>query len=392
MITEHSKTFGFSSANRWVHCNGSIKLAENDPPEPSTEESREGDAAHYVAEQGLLSFKADISYLNTLNGLIDTQDPAGTIITEEMVDAALVYVKTIVAIVGNDPERRKALFVEMRVNSNYMDPEAWGTADAIFYDPLTNTLYVWDFKYGHGSVLAYENYQLIGYAQAACENLNLTRLNPRLDLNIIQPRCYDGNGPIRNWVIAFDFIRTYINKMKFAIQQYRMAKPLLVSGSWCTNCQVSWKCPSVTNAAAIGIDQSNKTFALEMTAEGLAYEKQLIDTALARMTERSRAIDVMVEGRIRKGELIPGYRMMDAFGRKAWSCAKEQVLLMGKAFKLDFKKPDDVITPTQAIALLKKNGLPADAIKSFHHSPKAGVKLVADDGTRAKLIFSEGKL
>jgi hypothetical protein len=46
-------------------------------------------------------------------------------------------------------------------------------------------------------------------------------------------------------------------------------------------------------------------------------------------------------------------------------------------------------TPTQAIAELKKKQLDASVISTYYHTPKTGVKLVADDGTRTKRLFSQ---
>jgi hypothetical protein len=392
MITEHSKTFGFSAAPRWVNCNGSIKLAEGDPPQEDTQDTREGTAAHHVAEQMLNAFKIGQNWFEIGAALIGVADPDGTIIDDDMFDAALTYVQIIVKVVGNDPERRKYLFIELKVKSTYLDPEAWGTSDAIFYDVTTNTLYVWDFKYGHGSVVAFENYQLLGYAQAAVEIFNYKRLNPRLSLHIVQPRCYDGQGALRSWEIAFDFIRTYINKMSHAIQTYRMGKPLCVSGPWCRDCEVGHKCPSLTGASAVAVDLSHKPIPLEFAAEGLAYEKTVIDAAIDRMTQRKSAIDALMEKRVRGGELIPGFCMEQQYGFKGWNQPIKNIFMMGDLLKVNLRKPEAAISPTQAITLLKKAGHDTNTINAFYSVPKTGSKLVPDDGSKAAQIFSQEKL
>jgi hypothetical protein len=321
--------------------------------------------------------------------LVGVKADNGIIITDEMFDAALTYVNQVIKVVKD----KKHLHIEVRVDARMtIDPEAWGTADAIYYDVATNTLHIWDFKFGHASVKAIENYQLIGYAQAACETFNYTKLNPRLVLCIVQPRCYDGLGPVRTWETCFDNLRGYINQMRHQITKYRMRETTLDTGEHCRDCQARYLCPASQQAAANGIDYSTKTIAQEMTPEALAYEKTLVDIAHDRLKQRKIAIDAEVENRIRKGEFIPGFVMEEKLGSKAWKIPVSEVKLIGEIFAIDVIKSETCLTPTQTIASMKAKGMDPSVLSMYYNTPTAGMRLVSNDGTKAKNIFSQEKI
>lgn len=386
---EHSKVFPFSSAHRWSQCHGSPKMCK-DEPDTADETALEGETAHWVAQQMLETFKLGGDGPAIGVTLIGMQAPTGMIITEEMYDGALVYYNQIVRVVG---EHRDELHIEVRVHAHHtLDPEAWGTADAIYYDPSTNTLYVWDFKFGHYSVEAYDNWQLVCYALAACETFKFDKINPRLNLNIIQPRCYDGKGPVRNWITVLDDLRAHVNIMKAAITEHRMNKGKVTSGDWCRECLARHKCPAIRQAAAVSIDYSTQAIPLDMSNEALAYELEIIERAEARMKQRRAAIETEAESRVRAGQLVPGRRMEDTIGQRKWSQPDNHIFMLGETLGVDFHQPDKPVSPNAAETILRKNGVDESVIKAYYHKPHTGLKLIADDGTRAKRIFSQEKI
>ena len=390
MIEEHSKLFGFSSAHRWTgnHCPGSVGMCL-DEEDPDTEASMEGTAAHYVAETMLQQFKqrVDSNGIPAGEALIGQQAPNGIIIIEEMFDAALVYYLKVTEVVGTDVERKANLRIEKRVYAPSIDEEAWGTADAVFWWPNTNTLVIWDLKYGHKSVDAHENEQLVGYAQATAETFQIDTLNPRLCLNIVQPRCYDGKGALRQWNTCLDNIRAHVNHLRHAANLHREGKAMCRSGEWCYKCPARGKCTALTGASTVAVDYSAAPVKLNMSPVALGYELELVEKALDRLEQRHEAILAEAEKRVRGGELIPGRRMEDKLGNKKWNKEVDPAML-GSLFGCDFMKPAPPKTPTQAITELRKKGLDESVISTYYHTPKAGVKLVADDGTRTKQLFS----
>ena len=392
---EHSKTFGISGAGRWVYCSGHVKLMQDEPEQEPTQESMEGDATHFVGECMLRAYKAT-GYTTAVEcgeAMVGITHANGVIITEEMFDVALCYLDKIYAVVGDDPKRRAMLIVEQRVEARSIDPECWGTPDAFFYEVDTNTLYVWDLKNGHGRVDVFENYQLLGYSQAICETFSYTRLNPRLNLNIVQPRCYDGRGSIENWTVAFDHIRGYVNKMKSAVGEHRMAMSKLRTGKWCKHCKTSHKCPAIRQAGGNAIDVSMDTISREMTPDSMSYEKGLVEHALLILKERQSALDSMIEKNIRDGKFIPGYRMQDTVSSKKWKNNDPKTMeMMGQLLGVETMNEPKPLTPTQVLTKLKKNKIDESVIMPYYHTTKTGVKVVPDDGSRAKQIFSQEKI
>lgn len=69
-------------------------------------------------------------------------------------------------------------------------------------------------------------------------------------------------------------------------------------------------------------------------------------------------------------------------GRERWIKPEPEVIAMGELMgvKLGVTK---LVTPKQAI----KAGMPEAVIKSFTETPRGELKLVPDDGTKARKIF-----
>lgn len=388
---EHSKTFGLSNAGRWVHCSGHVQFMQDEPPEEETQDTKEGTAAHGVGQVMLESFKASEDHIAAGELMVGSTYENGAIITDEMFDAALTYVNQIIAVVPVAEAYR--LLVEQRVVASKIDAGCWGTMDTGWYDIQANTLHIWEFKYGHGRVNVFENYQLLAQGQAACETFSYTRINPRLSLNVVQPRCYDGKGTFDTWVIAYDDIRPYVNQMAMSAMEYRKGESMIRVGHWCKNCKTSHKCPAILGAAAHASDFAQTTIALEMTPEAVAYEKLTIDHALLVLTERQSAVNAQAEARIRKGELIPGFRMTDTMSHKKWKDQNPAVLTaMGKMLGINTMNDPKPLTPTQVVTQLKKKKIDENVIAPYYEVTKTGVKLIADDGSKAQRIFSQEKI
>lgn len=391
MIEEHSKLFGFSSAHRWSNCHGSVALCLNEP-NPDSPSSMEGTAVHWVGEQLLLAFKDDLVTPDPMTYVGQTA-PNGVVVTEDMVDAATVYYKAVTSVVMSDIDRKKHLCIEMRVHAQSIDKEAWGTGDAIFYDKKTNTLHVWDLKYGHRSVDAYFNEQLVGYAQGYMESTNMTG-NARVSLNIVQPRCYDGKGAVRNWTTTqlHPEFKAIVAKMQDACATHNKGTAMLQSGAHCRDCLAMYKCPAILQAGSATIDYSCSPIPTEMTADAISYEATLITAAIARLTQRQTAINAVMEARIIAGEFVPGYIMEARYGRDKWDRSVKEMQMFAEMMGVNLTAPTTLITPGQAKTILKKKGIDGSVIEVYYSKPKSGMKLVPDDGYQSRNIFSGGKL
>lgn len=387
-MTEHSKLFGFSSAHRWAsgRCPGSVQLCA-DEPDTESDISREGSACHWLAEKMLNEYKQRIDSNGVPKGqsLIGQVADNGVVIDEDVFDAALVYYTEITSVVVD----KTKLHVESKVAAPSLDEEAFGTSDASYFDDQSNTLYVWDLKYGFKGVDAFENLQLTGYAQATCETLGLTALSPRLSLSIVQPRCFDGKGACRTWDTNYKSLQSLVVLLRGGIVEHRSGVAEAHSGEWCLNCRGMYKCPANIAACAGAIDHSCEPTPVTMTNDSLSYELTVAMDALERLADRVamlevRAADVIID----KGEFLPGFRMENRMGRKKWDKTNEEVIMLGELFGVDFSNPPTAVSPSKAMTELKKKGVDETVIKDYYSVPKIGLKLVKDDNSRSKQIFS----
>lgn len=360
-----------------------------------TDATREGNAAHWVGERILNSYKPDMPIIINLD-LIGQPAPNGVIVTEEMWDGAHLYANHIL-MVCMSTGLLDQLHIEERVSMPEIHEHCWGTPDCWAFDAKTLTLYIFDFKYGHSSVVAFMNWQLICYIQGILNQViptlpPKTAHNIKVVATIVQPRCYDGQGALRTW-------EEYAIKMNPHVEQLRVAAHAAMeiinrctTGSHCKNCNGRPHCPALRESAARVIDQSCDTIPSPMTDIGLAYELEKLTDAEDRLTARRAALEVDAEFRIRQGTQMPGLSLEQKYGRDKWNMDDAMVISTGQMMGVELTAPAAVLTPSQAKALLKKNDVDPAVIDGLYSKPPTSMKLVVDDGSKAKQIFSQGEL
>ena len=205
-----------SSAERWIHCPGSVALSEQCPPPGSSEYADEGTKAHSIAEAKLRQIIGEITP-KELEKIIKKHQPDGEM--EEATDFYRDQVVEILAAAGKDAE----LMVEQRFSLNRWAPESFGTSDAVVIGD--GKIEVIDLKYGKGvKVSAKGNPQLRMYGAGAAnlfegmydfDTVRMTIIQPRLDhvsteelpleelmswmKDVVKPaarEAYDGTGEI----------------------------------------------------------------------------------------------------------------------------------------------------------------------------------------------------
>lgn len=141
-----------SSAHRWLYCHGSVTL-EAGLPDQSTEFSREGTAAHALAEWCLREGIAPTEMVG--------DELEGWTVTAEMANAVADYVDYVRNI--HATTHNSTLLVEQRVEFTNWVPGGFGTSDAIVIgDGLCHVI---DLKFGQGvKVNAHRNEQAMLYA------------------------------------------------------------------------------------------------------------------------------------------------------------------------------------------------------------------------------------
>lgn len=177
MPSEHAK-LSPSSAERWISCPASIRMAELVPKEEDSPYAAEGTRAHAWAEvEAARYFKliTDEEY--------EQRKPS----TPADPDMAR-YVELYIDVLEEALEERdgSVLMLEQRLQTGI--PRCWGTSDAVIVSPTH--VHVIDFKYGQGvKVSAVDNPQLQLYGVSALEEYgDLLGEVEDVTMTIFQPR------------------------------------------------------------------------------------------------------------------------------------------------------------------------------------------------------------
>lgn len=357
-----------SSADRWYQCARSPSLEAAFPEDEESEAAREGTAAHwYLAER--------LQGRWPVNGAIAEN---GVPVTAEMVEHVQPLIDAVQEVQAlTDAE----LHVEQRVSMALgVHPDNWGTCDAFLYDPDTKTIYIWDFKYGHGYVDHVRNWQMIDYAQGVLEHYGLAPGSASVSMTVYQPRCYHRGEPLRTWTITGDEHRALIEQLH---QRAKLVSPnaAATTGPACKNCK--GLAPCMANQLMVGsaLDVTLRTTSEPLTGRALGAEY----ATLLEAEERIKARRVGLEAAIKSNPAGTGWVPEQGYGRDKWTAPVEQVVELGEMFGVNLKKPAEVITPAQA----RKLGVDAEVIKAYSVKPRGEVKLVRVSDSAAARAFSE---
>jgi hypothetical protein len=368
-----------SSAARWVKCAGSVTLSILYPEGDDTPEAMEGTAAHWAFAEMLEGRLIDV-------GLVA---PNGVVLTEEMIEGAEMYVDDIETTLGKP--WMKYLQVEQRVDIPSVHAANWGTPDTYLFahNPTTGaaTLYLWDYKFGHGYVDVFENWQLIDYAAGVLDSLQIDgHADQYLDIvmRVVQPRSYHRDGPVREWRVKAADLRPYFNKLRAAAEAAMLPEAPCVVNPECKHCSARHVCEAFTGAAYRAADLATRSVPLELSPAAMGLELRMLKAAQATLDARITGLEQAAFSRLTRGERIPFFALEATVGRQVWSKPLPEVFALGAMFGKDLAKPA-AITPKQA----EKAGIDPALVALYSMTPAGSLKLVPDDGTTARKVFGK---
>ena len=355
-MSNHSR-FAPSSMARIVSCPGSLKLCEQYPQAPSD-----------AADEGTLSHEVIAAVY------LGKPIPAGA--TEEMRDGAELWMETVGVHSG-----LRSIHVEEFVDCSVIYRDCWGTPDLWAYDHNSHVLYVYDYKYGHSFVAAYQNWQLIAYAMGILDNPLLGPVE-QIVCTIVQPRNYHSEGMVRSYVIAINSKNRYLDHLKEACRLADQGGSMCITGASCRHCPARHVCQALQSSNYDIAQYIGQALPFELTDQALGYELTRFNAAQDVLKARTSGLELEVVSRINRGASIPGWSMKQAQGRQKWTMPVAEVITLGVLMGIDVSKPG-AITPKQAI----KAGLPKELVADYSESHVGAVELVADNGRNASLIF-----
>lgn len=353
-MTEAHALLAPSSAARWMQCGRSPSMEAAFPEEEESEAAREGTAAHWWWSEAMAG--------KTRTGVASN----GALITDEMVEHGTTLMERILSVAP-----QAEVIVEAQIRNPVIHPDNWGTPDAFWYDATTHTLYIWDYKYGHGYVGAYRNWQLINYGALISAFLGLDTTSLRFVFTIFQPRNYSADGPFREWWVEGGEILSLIRQMQSSA---KVAGPdsRAVSGPECKNCKARHGCAVLQAVAYSVVEITGYTMPEALSERALGKELALLKQAEERLKARITGLEEDAKARLKSGKVLQGWMLEQGFGREVWTVSPDEVFALGDMMGLDLRKKAEAITPAQA----RKLGLDEDVSKAYSKRPPGEVKLV----------------
>lgn len=408
---EHSQV-GASTCERWWNCPGSNALIATLPAKAATKYAAEGTAAHSVCENVLknkILYKAKWNAENLI-GEIQEVDDFQIKVTEEMAEAANLYVNTIlediqrigctiktsIQLDGKDKDSWKKLDektqdlpyspwvnIEQNFTLDDVDPEARGTNDASIFVP-GKTLIVYDFKYGRGiPVEAVENKQMLYYAIGAAGDKLLDFES--IELVIIQPRAEHPQGPVRRWVTTPQYVNTFKQELTKRIKATRTSKETC-TGKWCQFCNAKMICPATRTKMN---EIAKADFQAPMEAKVLKTPDKLTPQELRIILDNADLIENYIKEvreyayiLLERGGTVEGYKLVK--GGKAhrqWSDEN----LAASMLELEFGEDEIYSTKLKSPAQIEKLSKSAKEIVSLYAiRPKSKLVLAKENDVRER--------
>lgn len=371
---------GASSCERWLNCPGSVNLAKGLPPSKSSIYAATGTVAHMLGEKILVETLTGTSArdqwgLDDEIGRTYVESDFEIEVTEEMAEAVEVYIDSVVEYAN---KYCATVQPEVRFHMPHIDPQAFGTCDAMLYATLDRIIVI-DYKHGQGHAVEVENnYQLKYYALGAYYSLpeDLRDIG-YVEMVIVQPRAKHLDGPVRSCVITKAELLAFEVELKEAIARVRAADASLQVGKWCTFCTARPVCPAlrkdIEEKACLVFDK------IEQEPLELPEVSTIQPERLAKLMENAAlfrswcdSVAALATALAEKGVEIPGYKMVDKYGNRRWINEKD----VESAYSLEFG--DDIYTkklksPAQLEKVLKKR---KDELADYVEKPLTGRVLV----------------
>lgn len=316
-----------SSSHRWLACPPSAVAAEVYPRQ-DTEFTREGTLAHEVAE-----------VMTRNGGCFGVGDElfakAHAEINKEMLECAGVYSDYIHEQIQSGAA---TMLLEQRVDFSPWVPEGFGTADCILIQG--DTMDVIDYKYGKGvAVSAEDNPQMKLYGLGALNDFGFAYDIKTVRLHIFQPRMNN----ISVFELSADELLAWGEKIKPIAEKAAKGKGKYNAGEHCRFCPHAGKCRTLTKVCTEyvethGLKAPVKVLAPWEVAEVLKLEP-LVSLWLRRV--KDHALTSLLNG-----EEIPGYKVVEGRGSRAWTDEIEV------AYKLkEAGYPPEDITKTELLSV-----------------------------------------
>lgn len=318
--------------SRWSACPASVRLSK-DMPNTSSKYAEEGTRAHELAEK-LITDPEKVS--------IYKDDP-------EMIEAVFTYVEAF------DEAKKGAEFwkVEQRFDLSNLHPGLFGTADGVIYHKKSKTLQVWDYKHGAGLAVEVKgNKQLRYYGLGALLALKVPCT--KVELVIVQPRCYHADGPVRREVLDVMELMDFAADLIEAAKATEDPNAPIVPGDHCRFCPASPVCPALHDKAV--------TAAQSEFTPAAAYDPAHLSNTLDLLPAIEAWVKSVREFAYREAEAgkdIPNYKLVPKRATRKWKDKEQVERVLLTEFGLNYVEMNEepkLKSPAQIEKMVGKEG------------------------------------
>lgn len=365
------RTLNASALPRIVACLGSVAASEGvTRNRVQSDDAREGDAAHWVAQRIAEGVKYDMTA------------PNGVPITAEMIEHGEAYASYIPDGEGDTWPP----MIETRADWLALaDLMIQVRGDAAWFNWSTGDLHVIDYKYGWRIVEPEMNWQLIADAIGVVRRASaggLAESPQRVHMCVYQPRPFHPDGPMRTWTVTLDELVALHDTLVATLA--KLPSDELATGDHCRYCPVgeAGACPAYLRATQNAIDVAMCGGAIDVPLASVGRELAVLDRAAAVLKQRQEWLQAQAVEAIKADpQALPGWALETQYGHTTWTI---DVAGLKQLTNADVEQPAKLITPAEA----KRRGVSEDVIKANTKRPVTGQKLVrrdADAHVRKKL-------
>lgn len=380
MVNEHA-ILAPSSADRWGPdgCAGSVAMEARQPEQEPTEESREGDAAHWLLAQTLLKLTVPDNAVA----------PNGVPINQEMRDSIVELVEDVNDTIAGAVGGQDYYQIEQRIFAHTLiHPDNDGTPDVLFIQRSRKTIHIWDFKFGHRFVDAYRCWQMINYAACAIETEGIADWREwSFTLTIAQPRCFERDelgGTLREWFVSGEQLAPLIEALSVAAKAARQPDAMLRTGPHCRDCRAQWDCPANQRAGGVALETIRSQGSASMDPAAIGVEAKVLAEALDFVKARLNALDAQALAILGRGGRVPFHSLGWTKPRTTWEKERQaEAAEIVAMFGVDVRPGIALPTPAACI----KEGVDGSVIAPYTFTPSPSQKLVrADDSSASKIL------
>lgn len=258
-------------------------------------------------------------------------------------------------------QTRSGMWIKGRYDVSYIDEKG--------------RLCIDDLKYGWGIVEIEENWQLIGYAIG--EVIRRGQAFKEISLKIRQPRPHHEDGETREWVITYEQLLEYKERIERRMDEISKGKIDFQTSKHCKYCLGSGEaCPAFNRLFYRALEISTEFHQDSIDNDELAQQLKQIERAEETIKIKKDSLTELAILRIRSNKIIPGYVQSERYGNRDWKkgIGPEAIKIMTGLDVIE----KNFMTPAKA----EKVGISRDLINQLSEKKFLGLKLEKKNTTK----------